>query len=96
MGIIQGTAATAVAGVYGALAVQGKDFSELTKQRIVLIGAGSAGMGVARMLALGMLKQVLLHNHRSRSIPPQQSLLGARTALYVLHCLMLQNFTKLL
>ncbi|KAK9904347.1 hypothetical protein WJX75_009960 [Coccomyxa subellipsoidea] len=54
---VQGTAATAVAGVYGALAVQGKDFSELTKQRIVLIGAGSAGMGVARMLALGMLKQ---------------------------------------
>lgn len=46
--------------MYGALAVQGKDFSELTKQRIVLIGAGSAGMGVARMLALGMLKQVLL------------------------------------
>ena len=40
--------------------MQGKDFSELTKQRIVLIGAGSAGMGVARMLALGMLKQVLL------------------------------------
>lgn len=55
----QGTAATAVAGVYGALAVQGKEFKELTKQRIVLVGAGSAGMGVARMLALGMVKQVL-------------------------------------
>ena len=54
----QGTAATAVAGVYGALAVQGKEFKELTKQRIVLVGAGSAGMGVARMLALGMVKQV--------------------------------------
>ncbi len=46
--------------MYGALAVQGKEFKELTKQRIVLVGAGSAGMGVARMLALGMVKQVLL------------------------------------
>lgn len=46
--------------MYGALAVQGKEFSQLAKQRIVLVGAGSAGMGVARMLALGMVKQVLL------------------------------------
>lgn len=55
---MQGTAATAVAGVYGALRVQGKSNAELAKQRIVLVGAGSAGMGVARMLALGMVKQV--------------------------------------
>jgi hypothetical protein len=54
----QGTAATAVAGLYGALAVQGKPFKELAKHRIVVLGAGSAGMGVARMLALGMVKQV--------------------------------------
>ena len=55
---VQGTAATAVAGVYGALRVQGKSNKELAQQRIVLVGAGSAGMGVARMLALGMVKQV--------------------------------------
>ena len=55
---LQGTAATAVAGVYGALRVQGKSNKELARQRIVLVGAGSAGMGVARMLALGMVKQV--------------------------------------
>ncbi len=55
---MQGTAATAVAGVYGALRVQGKSNKELAEQRIVLVGAGSAGMGVARMLALGMVKQV--------------------------------------
>ena len=54
----QGTAATAVAGVYGALRVQGKSNKELAQQRIVLVGAGSAGTGVARMLALGMVKQV--------------------------------------
>ena len=57
-GCAQGTAATAVAGVYGALRVQGKSNKELAKQRIVLVGAGSAGTGVARMLALGMVKQV--------------------------------------
>ena len=55
---VQGTAATAVAGVYGALRVQGKSNKELAQQRVVLVGAGSAGMGVARMLALGMVKQV--------------------------------------
>ena len=40
--------------------MQGKSNKELAKQRIVLVGAGSAGMGVARMLALGMVKQVLI------------------------------------
>ena len=57
---LQGTAATAVAGVYGPLRVQRKSNKELPQQRIVLVGAGSAGMGVARMLALGMVKQVCL------------------------------------
>ena len=49
-----------MAGVYGALRVQGKSNKELAQQRIVLVGAGSAGMGVARMLALGMVKQARL------------------------------------
>lgn len=44
--------------MYGALRVQGKSNKELAQQRIVLVGAGSAGTGVARMLALGMVKQV--------------------------------------
>lgn len=38
--------------------MQGKSNKELAQQRIVLVGAGSAGTGVARMLALGMVKQV--------------------------------------
>lgn len=47
---IQGTACVAVSGIFGALTVQGKPASEITKQRIVLVGAGSAGMGVAHFI----------------------------------------------
>lgn len=54
----QGTAATALAGVYGALKVQGKPAHSLTQQRIVVLGAGSAGMGVSTMMAQGMVKHV--------------------------------------
>ncbi|KAG1681504.1 hypothetical protein FOA52_014010 [Chlamydomonas sp. UWO 241] len=56
---IQGTAATALAGLYGALRVLGKPVTALTEQRIVVVGAGSAGMGVTRMIASGMCKQGL-------------------------------------
>lgn len=56
---IQGTAATALAGLYGALRVMGKPFHELANQKIVVVGAGSAGMGVVRMIAAGMEKQGL-------------------------------------
>ena len=55
---MQGTAATALAGVYGALKVQGKEAHSLTQQRIVVLGAGSAGMGVSTMMAQGMVKHV--------------------------------------
>ena len=50
---IQGTAATAVAGLYGALRVLGRPAADLAKQRIVCLGAGSAGMGVVSMIASG-------------------------------------------
>ena len=56
--MLQGTAATALAGVYGALKVQGKPAHSLTQQRIVVLGAGSAGMGVSTMMAQGMVKHV--------------------------------------
>lgn len=45
-------------GVYGALAVQGKPVEAIKHQKIVVVGAGSAGMGVTSMLALGMQKHV--------------------------------------
>ncbi len=49
----QGTAATALAGLYGALAVQGKPVEAIKDQRVVVVGAGSAGMGVVSMIAAG-------------------------------------------
>ncbi|KXZ45769.1 hypothetical protein GPECTOR_50g562 [Gonium pectorale] len=52
-----GTAATALAGLYGALRVLGLPPSALAEQRVVCVGAGSAGMGVVRMIAAGMQKQ---------------------------------------
>lgn len=51
---IQGTAATAVAGLYGALRVLGLPASDLAKQRVVCLGAGSAGMGVVQMICDAM------------------------------------------
>ena len=57
---MQGTAATACAGLLGSLTVQDKPLSDITKQRLVVVGAGSAGMGVSTMLALTMQKYVRL------------------------------------
>jgi len=53
---IQGTAATALAGLYGALRSIGLPTSAISKQRVVCVGAGSAGMGVVDMIARGMEK----------------------------------------
>jgi len=44
---IQGTAATVLAGLYGALKVQGLGPEELRNKTIVMVGAGSAASGVA-------------------------------------------------
>jgi malic enzyme len=43
---IQGTAATVLAGLYGALKVQGLEPEALSKQKFVVCGAGSAASGV--------------------------------------------------
>ncbi|KXZ49163.1 hypothetical protein GPECTOR_23g9 [Gonium pectorale] len=56
---IQGTAATALAGLYGALRVMGLPPSALAQQRVVMVGAGSAGTGVMRMIAAAMVKHGL-------------------------------------
>lgn len=58
---IQGTAATALGGLYGAMRVLGLDNAALAAQRVLCVGAGSAGMGVVRMVAQGMEKQGLTH-----------------------------------
>ena len=52
---IQGTAAVALAGVNGALAVQGLPPSAIVTQRFLVCGAGSAGMGITQALLNAMI-----------------------------------------
>lgn len=52
---IQGTAVVVLAGVYGALAAQGKKAKDITEQTFVVCGAGSAGMGIATFLHNAMV-----------------------------------------
>ncbi len=43
-----------MAGLYGAMKVKGLPKSALKEQRFVVAGAGSAGMGVVRMICQGV------------------------------------------
>jgi len=57
---IQGTGTVALAGVLGALRCAGhEDAHALSRQRIVIVGAGTAGIGVANSLKMGMIHQGL-------------------------------------
>ena len=54
---IQGTGTAALAGVLGALRCAGQNEPDaLSKQRIVIVGAGTAGLGVANALKMGMVR----------------------------------------
>ncbi|XP_010255456.1 PREDICTED: NAD-dependent malic enzyme 59 kDa isoform, mitochondrial isoform X1 [Nelumbo nucifera] len=46
---IQGTAGVALAGLLGAVRAQGRSLQDFVKQKIVVVGAGSAGIGVLNM-----------------------------------------------
>jgi len=54
---IQGTGATTLAGVFGAMRAKGDPVEALSDQRIVIAGAGSAGIGVGQVLKQAMLEQ---------------------------------------
>ena len=54
---IQGTAATVLAGLYGALKVRGLPKSSLKDQVFVVCGAGSAGSGVVLTMRNAMTKR---------------------------------------
>lgn len=54
---IQGTGATTLAGILGALRAKGEEVTSLGKQRILIAGAGSAGIGVAQVLKQAMIEQ---------------------------------------
>ena len=54
---IQGTGAMVVAGVLGALRAVGKSPRDLSQQKIVCLGAGSAGLGVVDCLNYAMQRE---------------------------------------
>jgi malate dehydrogenase (oxaloacetate-decarboxylating)(NADP+) len=54
---IQGTGATALAGLLSAIRAKGEEVTALGDQRIVIVGAGSAGMGIAQVLKQAMVEQ---------------------------------------
>lgn len=54
---IQGTGATATAGLLCALRATGSTVDSLGDQRIVIAGAGSAGIGIAQTLMQAMVEQ---------------------------------------
>jgi len=75
---IQGTGATTLAGVLGAMRAKGDPVEALSDQRIVIVGAGSAGIGVSQVLKQAMLEQGRTEEEASNTffIVDENGLLG--------------------
>lgn len=65
---IQGTGSVALAGILTALRAQGKAAKEITKQRIVCLGGGSAGLGVINSLIDGMVEEGLSREVANKNV----------------------------
>lgn len=65
---IQGTGSVTLSGLLCALRAQGKPSKELTKQRIVVLGAGSAGLGVVNSIVKGMVQEGLTREQACKNI----------------------------
>lgn len=55
---VQGTAGVALAGLLGAVRAQGRPLTDFVKQKIVIVGAGSAGLGVLNMAQKTMARML--------------------------------------
>lgn len=55
---IQGTGAVACAGIIAALKLKGEPIKNLEKQRFLVVGAGSAGLGVSNAIAHSMISEL--------------------------------------
>ncbi|HTU27433.1 MAG TPA: NAD-dependent malic enzyme [Pirellulales bacterium] len=78
---IQGTAAVALAGIYGALRISGQ---KLSAQRFLFLGAGSAGTGIADLISQAMATEGLSLSDARR-----------RNALFDIHGLLVKSRSDL-
>jgi len=80
---IQGTGATTLAGVLSALRVKGKLPEDLGEERILIVGAGSAGIGVGQVLLQAMIEQGRTHEESISAffVADQHGLLGVERTL---------------
>ncbi|GJN19812.1 hypothetical protein PR202_gb07122 [Eleusine coracana subsp. coracana] len=61
---VQGTAGVALAGLLGAVRAQGRPLQDFNEQKIVVVGAGSAGIGVLSMAKQAMLRMPGINRSR--------------------------------
>ena len=78
---IQGTAAVALAGIFGALRISGQ---KLTEQRFLFLGAGSAATGIAELISQAMALEgmdIATARRRNALFDIKGLIVGSRTEL---------------
>ncbi|CAN6298875.1 unnamed protein product [Urochloa humidicola] len=63
---IQGTGGVVLAGLLGAFRAQGRPLHDFTNQKIVVVGAGSAGIGVLSIAKQAMFRMAVIHRTGER------------------------------
>ncbi|KAK1290295.1 hypothetical protein QJS10_CPB18g01516 [Acorus calamus] len=66
---VQGTAGVALAGLLGTVRAQGRPLKDFVHQKIVVVGAGSAGIGVLHMAKQAILR--MRRDHKNMAINNQ-------------------------